>query len=1081
MSDNRLAALYARHSGKVSDKWASYLREYERLFSPFREDPIDLLEIGVQNGGSLEIWARYFPQARSIIGCDIDPACGELTFEDPRIAVVVGDAGTQEIAERIVGLSERFHLVIEDGSHRSGDIIQSFCRYFPRLLDGGLFVAEDLHCSYWHEFEGGLYDPHSALAFFKRLADVINRDHWGLDQAVRDALAPFAIHYGLDLDEIPYERIHSISFLDSLCVIDAAPASETGLGMRVVTGTQESVCQGNREVEGTPSRALDQRDALWSNADAPAVRDVQSPDAMVAFYHKAVAELSLQSRQGRAHDQAELQSLAGQLDRLRQEHAALGVRAAELEGNVNTLRAACNRHLEELERQNDRHLEELEQRRASHLAEIHGERARHLEVVESLQEAHRAERDENAVLSHHVAGLNQSIASLHRSLSWRLTAPLRLGLDGARAFGSGVGYLGDVVGHGGGLGGTLKLTREVLREEGLRGVLWRLNNVRKLRAAPVPGQEPEGSASQPSNNYGLWIQRYDRLDEAARERMRGRIETFDPAPLVSVVMPVYEPPVALLDAAIRSVRDQIYPHWELCIADDASPNAEVRALIERHMAEDARVKAVFRAENGHISAASNDALALATGDFIALLDHDDLLAEHALFWVAETIVSRPGVGLIYSDEDKITEDGRRYDPYFKCDLNQELLLAQNMISHLGVYRRRLVEEVGGFRLGFEGSQDYDLALRVLEHLDSDQVHHIPRVLYHWRSIAGSTALAVHEKSYATAAARRAVGEHLERLGRDAEVTPAPGAPVYSRVRYALPDPLPSVSILILTRDRADLLETCIGSILSLSTYPDFEILVVDNGSVEPRTKRLFSLLPSDRVRVIADDRPFNFSALNNVAARAARGEMLCLLNNDIEVLTPDWLEEMVSFAARPDVGCVGARLWYPDGRLQHGGALLGVGGVANHAHLFAARGDFGYFGRAVLHQEFSAVTAACLTIRRSVYEEVGGMDEDLAVAFNDIDFCLRVRQAGYRNLWTPYAELNHHESASRGAEVTPEQQARFVGEVERMRARWGDALIEDPAYSPNLTLDHVDFSLAWPPRVALIGGAAVGVPLRAAV
>jgi GT2 family glycosyltransferase len=374
--------------------------------------------------------------------------------------------------------------------------------------------------------------------------------------------------------------------------------------------------------------------------------------------------------------------------------------------------------------------------------------------------------------------------------------------------------------------------------------------------------------------------------------------------------------------------------------------------------------------------------------------------------------------------------------------------------------------LGGFQLGYEGAQDYDLALRVIEQLAPQQVVHVPRVLYHWRAIAGSTALGAGEKNYAARAGRKAVAAHLARVGLPAEVLAAPSAPGVNRVRFACPTPQPLVSILIPTRDRADLLGMCLDTLLERSTYSNYEVIIVDNGSVEEKTQQLFARLPKDRVRILRDDSAFNFSALNNHAARVARGQYLCLMNNDIEILTPDWLEEMVSFAARPDIGCVGARLWYPDGRLQHGGVVLGIGGIAGHAHKYLPRGQNGYFGRALLHQSYSAVTAACLLLRREVFEQVGGLDEALVIAFNDVDFCLRVREAGYRNVWTPYAEMIHHESASRGEEDSPEKIARFGREIAFVEARWGEQLRTDPAYNPNLTLVHEDYSLAWPPRVA---------------
>jgi GT2 family glycosyltransferase len=538
-------------------------------------------------------------------------------------------------------------------------------------------------------------------------------------------------------------------------------------------------------------------------------------------------------------------------------------------------------------------------------------------------------------------------------------------------------------------------------------------------------------------------------------------------PLFSVVMPVFNPSPIWLEAAIESVLAQTYPRWELCIADDSSTNPEVRALLERFSQQDPRIRVIFREANGHIAAASNTALAEATGDFVALLDHDDELSSHALACVAEAISRNPGVALLYSDEDKIDENGQRYDPYFKCDFNYELFLAQNMISHLGVYRKAVVDAVGGFREGFEGSQDYDLALRVLEHSGAQNIVHIPRVLYHWRATPGSTARDSGEKAYSVTAARRSVQEHLTRSGRGGLVSPAPMAPMHHRVRYALPDVLPLVSIVIPTRDRADLLSVCLESLFSVTHYPNYEVIVIDNGSSEAATHDLFARLPQDRARVIRDEAPFNFSRLNNLAANAAQGAVIVLMNNDIQVTTPDWIEEMLSFALQPDIGCVGAKLWYPDRRLQHGGVITGIGGVAGHAHKFLPDGHPGYFNRAVLHQSFSAVTAACLMVRRAVWDQVGGLDESLTVAFNDVDLCLRIREAGYRNVWTPYAEMIHHESASRGMEDTPERIARFETEIQFMKARWADKLLRDPAYNPNLTLDLEDFGLAWPPQRAL--------------
>ena len=567
------------------------------------------------------------------------------------------------------------------------------------------------------------------------------------------------------------------------------------------------------------------------------------------------------------------------------------------------------------------------------------------------------------------------------------------------------------------------------------------------------------------NDYPEWIRRYDTLTDEARASLRQQIKVFPSRPVISVLMPVYNTNPVWLKEAIESVRNQIYPHWELCIADDASTDPTIRTLLEQYTREDGRIKVVFREQNGHISAASNSALELATGDWVALLDHDDLLSEHALFWVAETIHRHPETCLIYSDEDKIDKEGKRVKPYFKCDWNYDLFLSHNITNHLGVYKTRLLREVGGFRLGVEGAQDYDLALRCLEVIGAKKIQHIPRVLFHWRMHDSSTASHLGTKPYALHAGERVLNEYFKRQGIRATAEPVPHG---YRVRYALPEIPPKVSLIIPTRNGFPLIRECVKSIFQKTTYPCYEILIIDNGSDDPQTLHYLKEIASkSNVRVLRDNRPFNFAALNNAAVKAVQGELIGLINDDIEVISEDWLSELVSLAIQPGVGAVGARLWYPDRTLQHGGVITGLKGCAEHSHKGLGRGLPGYFARAELLQSFSAVTGACLVIKKSIYEDVGGLNEkDLPIAFNDVDFCLRVREDGYRNLWTPYAELWHRESATRGFEDTQKKMARFAREIQYMKKRWGDRLVNDPAYSPNLTLDDADFSLAWPPRYA---------------
>lgn len=567
--------------------------------------------------------------------------------------------------------------------------------------------------------------------------------------------------------------------------------------------------------------------------------------------------------------------------------------------------------------------------------------------------------------------------------------------------------------------------------------------------------------------YPNWIKKFDTLTDEMRATMYTQATLFNHQPLISVIMPVYNSNLNFLEQAINSVRKQIYPNWELCIADDASSNPKVRIFLEHCAQQDKRIKIVFHETNGHISAASNSALAIAQGEWIALLDHDDMLAEHALFCVIQAINQHPVCRIIYSDEDKIDESGVRSDPYFKCDWNPDLFYSHNMISHLGVYHADLIRQVKGFRIGFEGSQDYDLALRCIEHITPAQIHHIPRVLYHWRIHGESTAYSIETKPYAIQAGENAINEHFQRQDIAAQAT---STECGYRVRYALPERLPLVSLIILTRNQYKLLYKCVQSILAKTTYPSYEVLIVDNGSDDAATLRFLKKISTKpNFQIIRDKRPFNYSALNNVAVKLAKGEIIGLLNNDIEVINPDWLSEMVSHALRSDVGPVGARLWYADNTLQHAGVILGINRLAGHAHRFLPRNHTGYCGRANLTQSFSAITGACMLVRKSIYQALGGFNEtELQVACNDVDFCLRARAAGYRVVWTPYAELYHHESSSRGADDTPEKIARSVKEIAYMQQHWSEILQHDPAYSPNLTIYHEDFSLAWPPRVTPI-------------
>ena len=573
------------------------------------------------------------------------------------------------------------------------------------------------------------------------------------------------------------------------------------------------------------------------------------------------------------------------------------------------------------------------------------------------------------------------------------------------------------------------------------------------------------SATVNLSTYQAWAEKYLSISNEERTAIKENIKYFPAKPLISIIMPVYNTPDNWLARAIESVRNQLYTNWELCIADDASTDAHVKEILDACRDLDPRIKVVFRSRNGHISEASNSALKLAEGDFVALMDHDDELTEDALYCIVHEINRNPEAALFYSDEDKIDEMGNLSTPYFKSDWNPSLFLSHNFICHLAVVRRSLMNQLNGFRTGFEGAQDWDLFLRISEHVSSAQIKHIPRILYHWRMIPGSTSLEIDGKSYAVEAGKNVLEDAIRRRASKADVLFDECSNAF-RLKYHLVLE-PKVSLIVLTKDRVDLLRKCIDGILFKTNYQNYEIIIIDNGSQEDETINYLKQLSGSESRVVVyrDEGEFNFPALNNRGVKSATGEIIGLINNDIEVINPEWLNEMVSHAIKEEVGAVGARLLYPDDTIQHAGVITGIQGVAGHAHKGLKKSNPGRNGRAMLIQNYSAVTAACILFRKKVYDEVGGMDDKhLAIAFNDIDFCLRIREKGYLIVYTPYAELYHHESASRGYEDTPEKQSRFAKEIRFMKEKWGNTLQIDPYYNLNLTLDREDFSLAVPPR-----------------
>ncbi|MBE9041711.1 glycosyltransferase [Oscillatoriales cyanobacterium LEGE 11467] len=592
---------------------------------------------------------------------------------------------------------------------------------------------------------------------------------------------------------------------------------------------------------------------------------------------------------------------------------------------------------------------------------------------------------------------------------------------------------------------------------------------RKLGLAPAILEELAPAVDPHQLAYQQWTGMHAPRATDLR-KMAQTIPTFDRQPTISIIMPVYNTPEKFLRDGIVSVLNQIYPYWELCIADDASTAEHIKPLLEEFSAKDDRIKVVFRTENGHISRASNSAIEVATGEYIALLDHDDLITPDALYEMVLLINQHPDADMIYSDEDKADENNNIMHPFFKPDWCPDSFLSRMYTCHFGMYRKSIIDEIGGFRVGYEGSQDYDLMLRFTE--KTDNIYHVPRILYHWRIHAESTAAGeATVKTYAYEAAKKAILEALQRRGEPGEILDVPGFFGNYIVRYEIAEPK-RVSIIIPTRDLPRMLDRCLESIFTRTTYANYEVIVVDNGSVEPETQAVFDRWGQqepDRFKCIPLDIPFNYPKLNNFGVENATGDYILLLNNDTEVVTPDWLEAMVEQAQRSSIGAVGGLLLYDDDRIQHAGVIMGIGGIAGHSHRMFPKDTPGYVCQVKTVANYSAVTGACLMCRRDVFEEVGGLDESLVVAYNDVDFCLKLVDRGYRNIYLPHVVLYHYESKSRGYEDTPEKLARQAKEGAVICQRWRKYVENDPCYNPHLTKGLEDYSINLaPPSIQVV-------------
>lgn len=553
--------------------------------------------------------------------------------------------------------------------------------------------------------------------------------------------------------------------------------------------------------------------------------------------------------------------------------------------------------------------------------------------------------------------------------------------------------------------------------------------------------------------YFDWIITHE-LSPFEAKRQRAQADALPQQPLISVVTPVFRPSARVLMKMLDSVTAQTYRNWEHCLVDADPEDRATSKSLSQYAQKDHRIHWKLLDSNLGISGNTNAAIQMAKGEWIAFLDHDDQLSPFALFEVAKLINEHPDADVMYSDEDKIREsDQHRFFPFFKPDFNLDTLNSLNYMAHLLVVRKSLGDSVGWLNSQYDGSQDYDLVLKLSE--KTNRIYHIPKVLYHWKAVEGSTARSITNKSYAVEAGERALEDHLLRCRQGAHAEP--GSYPY-QVRYPIHGQ-PKVSMIIPNRDNSASLKRLLDSIFERSTYPEYEILIVENGSQAQETFAYYEMLQSNpRIRILEWKEPFNYSLINNFGEEHASGEIILLLNNDVEVITPNWIERMLEHALRAEIGAVGAKLYYPDGTIQHAGVIVGMFGLAGHAHKGYPHDSPGYYNRLISIQNYSAVTAACLMLRREVFREVHGLDPAFRLEFGDVDFCLRILERGYRNLWTPYAELYHYESLTRGGYDTHEKKALNAYEVSIFKSRWSEFLAKgDPSYNPNLTRTKEDF------------------------
>lgn len=949
-----LLELYEKHIGKVSDKWQSYLMLYEDIFRNHRMRPIRILEIGVQNGGSLEIWSLFFPNAEVIVGCDINPSCGKLAFSDPRISVVLGDINAPETAKQITSISNHYDFIIDDGSHRSGDIIRCFARYFPLVSEGGSFIAEDIHCSYRQAFDGGLEAPFSSVAFFKRLTDYVNHEHWGANIASAEALSYFSRVWGVEFSPMPLEAIAEVRFFNSVCIVSKGGTKSNKLGTRVIAGTVAPIEPTVVSLSGQEIIPTDEA----GNDFGP--------------FSPRTEELAA-ARQDACHLAQEIAALRERVVMLDMECSNAKVRASRFRNDAAVARnAVIDRERLLIGFQNV--------------------------LIANLGKIEQMERDL-------MIARRQPQTSLLRLLSFRLLSALSKAsppLSKRTA---------------------QRLARSAEKRNPRRKDTHKGSELKTSSEIPI--------ASALVRQLSIVQRRFDTRNSNP--------SSISGKTLLSILLPVYNTPTGLLQRCLDTVLAQTYGNWELQIVDDCSTSLEIGRILDDYAAIDRRINFQTLPKNLGIAAATQCALDAAKGAYVCLLDHDDELTFDALEQVSAVIDKRPDVGLIYSDECKLSAEGVPTDIFAKPDWSSAALLSFMYIGHLATYKRDLAKSAGGFRSEFDYSQDYDLALRVTEH--DVPVYHIPEVLYGWREIPNSAAAG--GKPYARRTNIAALQAAADRRGWQAKAIAGQYANI---LNWKLDSEKFSASIVIPSDNETQIVDS-INSIFE-SSYRNFEIIVVTNSQL---IKYLSTISWKRTVKFVCFDEPFNFSKKCNVGAEVASGEIIIFFNDDVRVRTSEWMERIIEAFMIGGVGAVGPKLIYENETIQHAGMVTGVRRFVGTAFHCLPSDTHSYFNVAQSLREVSLLCGACLAVRKATFVRVGGFDaEHVPIYHSDVDLCFKIRQAGERCIYTPHAVLLHIGHVSIGKLDRHERMIQPDKANIYLLKRWPQEIAYDPFFPKSM-------------------------------